>query len=134
MQFMVLQICSFNRFQSQVYQPIQPVVCPLQIQPDFLQLLPRLFQQRKNPQQRLISPLFMVWYKIENQSLSLSPLSPHQGNDTEYEIINILICFKTAMEEVEESGNVKISFPALRNDKFIDLEWEPKNLLLLFDF
>lgn len=109
MQFMVLQICSFNCFHPQAYQPMWPVLCPLQIQPDFLQLLSCLFQQKKNPRQRLIS--LCSWFVIKlriNLSLSLFPVAPPRNN-TECEIINILICFKIAMEEVEGSWNLSKS-------------------------
>lgn len=76
MQFMVLQICSFKYLQPQAYQPTQPVVCPLQTHPGFLQLLPCSFQKRKSLEQKLISPCSWFGTKLRfNLCLSL-PLFP----------------------------------------------------------
>lgn len=121
MQVIVLQICIFKYFQPQAYQPTQPVMCPLQTQSGFLQLLPCSFQEGRNLQERLLS-LFMVWNKTEDQSISPSlspplsfsfPLSPpppfpfpppeKQHRMWDHKYINV---FHVTLGEVEGSGNL----------------------------
>lgn len=89
----------------------------------------------KEPLTEVNFSLFMVCYKIENQSLSLSlPCCPTKEQHWMWDHKHINL-----FQNCHGGGGgvmklVKISFPALRNDKFIDLGWEPKILLFLFDF
>lgn len=107
--------------------------------PRFSSTTSLFISKEKEPWTEVNLSLFMVWYKTEIQSLSISPSlsspSSNQRNNTECKIINILMCFKITLEEAEGSGNLLKSV-SQASEMTSPLIWDRslRSCCFLFDF